>query len=321
MLSLSSPFRWHIWSSLWGFISKFIRSIYLPRYRGATATPTLNDDAELGRTKAQFQHNAKSPEESNYVVADRPTVEQSGNEIILHVKQPPKCISIGFSGIICEIDEDTIVKHPKVIPNNDPYNQMYRDMIINERLVYERLGSHKGIISYLGVHDEVTGAIRLAYAKEGDLECYIQSHDKPSETIRTTWIQLLVETFWYIYSQKVLHQDVKPNNILVENGTLKVVDFANATMHALDADMEEVCAKDPLSRVDILSLGCIIYSIAAWRVFYYDYFEHDCWPEPENLPATSGLVYDDIINKCWTDSYGTIKSLYEDCNAFSGMKW
>ncbi|OJD12616.1 hypothetical protein AJ78_06821 [Emergomyces pasteurianus Ep9510] len=209
-----------------GFIPKFIRSIYLPLYRGATARPTLNDDAELGCTKTQFQHNAKLSEESNH---------------------PPKCISIGFSGIICEIDGDTIVKHPKVIPNNDPYNQMYRGMIINERLIYERLGSHKGIISYLGVHDELTGAIRLAYAKEGDLECYIQSHDKPSETIRATWIQLLVETFWYIYSQKVLHQDVKPNNILVENDTLKIVDFANVTMHSLDTDMEEVCAKDPLS--------------------------------------------------------------------------
>lgn len=91
----------------------------------------------------------------------------------MHVKQPPKCISIGFSGLICEADEDTIVKHPKVIPNNDPYNQMFRDMILNERLIYERLGDQKGIISYLGVHDQSTGAIR-AYAKQGDLECYIQ---------------------------------------------------------------------------------------------------------------------------------------------------
>ncbi|KAJ5111718.1 serine/threonine protein kinase [Penicillium alfredii] len=176
--------------------------------------------------------NAKSPEDSSYFVVKHPTIEQSGNEMIVHVKQPPKCISIGFSGIICEADKDTIVKHPKVIPNNDPYNQMFRDMIINEKLIYERLGNHKGIISYLGVHDQSTGAIRLAYAKQGDLERYIQSHDEPSEAIRATWIQSLVETFWYIYSRKILHQDVKPNNILVENGSLKVVDFANAAIMA-----------------------------------------------------------------------------------------
>ena len=154
----------------------------------------------------------------------------------------------------------------------------------------------------------------MAYAKQGDPERYIQTHDEPPEAIRATWIQSLVETFWYIYSRKILHQDVKPNNILVENGRLKVVDFANATRHDLDADMEDICAKDPLSRVDILGLGCIIYSIAAWRIFYYDYFEHDRWPKPGDLPATSDLLCEDIINKSWGDSYGTIKSLFEDVN-------
>lgn len=224
---------------------------------------------------------------------------------------------MAFSGIICEADEDTIVKHPKIIPNNDPYNQMYHDMIINERLIYERLGNHNGVISYLGVHDQSSGAIKLAHAKQGDLEHYIQSCEAPSEGIRAIWIHSLMETFWYIYSRKVLHQDVKPSNILVENGSLRVVDFANAVMYGLDADMEEICARDPLSRVDILGLGCILYSIAAWRVFYYDYFEHERWPGLEDLPETRGLLYEDIINKCWRDSHGTLKLLYEDYNGFS----
>lgn len=123
---------------------------------------------------------------------------------------------------------------------------MFRDMITNERLIYERLGDHKGIISY----NQATCAIRLAYAKEGGLERYILAHDEPCEAVRASWIRSLVETFHYIYSQKALHRDVKPNNILVENGSLKVVDFANAAMHAFDADMEEICVKAPLSRVD-----------------------------------------------------------------------
>lgn len=233
------------------------------------------------------------------------------------MKQPPKCIAIGFSGIICEADDDTIIKHPKVIPNNDSYNEMFRDMIINEKLIYERLGNYEGIIPYLGVYDHSTGAIRLARAKQGDLERYIQNHEEPSKEIRSAWIQSLVETFWYIYSQKILHQDVKPNNILVDNGYLKVVDFANATMYALDADMEEICMEDELSQVDLLGLGCIIYSISAWRVFYYDYFEQDHWPKPENLPATSDLLYRSIINRCWRGSYDTMKSLYEDFRVLS----
>lgn len=65
------------------------------------------------------------------------------------------------------------------------------------------------------------------------------SHDKPSEAIRDTWIQSLVETFWYIYSRKILHLDVEINNILVKNGSLKVID-ANAAMYVLDADMKDL---------------------------------------------------------------------------------
>lgn len=126
-----------------------------------------------------------------------------------------------------------------------------------------------------------------------------------------------METFRYIYSRKVLHQDVKLNNILVDGGCLKVIDFANAVMFGVDADMEEICARDPLSRVDILGLGCVFYSIAAWRVFCYDYFEYERWPRMEELPETRGLLCEDIINKCWRDSYGTLGLLFEDCSGFS----
>ncbi|KKZ65929.1 hypothetical protein EMCG_08339 [[Emmonsia] crescens] len=47
---------------------------------------------------------------------------------------------------------------------------------------------------------------------------------------------------------------------------------------------------DPLSRVDLLCLGCVIYSIATWQVFMDDYFEKDRWPAPEELPPTSDFL-------------------------------
>ncbi|PLB47527.1 hypothetical protein P170DRAFT_496245 [Aspergillus steynii IBT 23096] len=283
MRLLTIPFRWQVWPSLWSFFANLVGGVHLFQFQlGETA---LDKDVEsAGPPTPHVQHNA---------------IEQS-DETIVHVKYPPNCIAFGFSETICKVDEDTVVKHPQVIPDNDPYNLMFRDMIMNEALIYERLGNHQGVVPYLGVHDEAIGAIRLAYAKEGDLEHYIQSHDKPSETIRAMWIPSLLETFRYIYSRKVLHQDVKPNNILVDNGSLKAVDFANSAMWALDADMEDVCREDPLSRVDILGLG------------------YDRWPQPDDLPPTSGLLYGDIIKKCWSDSYGTIKELYEGFIDLSG---
>ncbi|KAL3251917.1 hypothetical protein ABHI18_010389 [Aspergillus niger] len=262
------------------------------------------------------QNDADSSEETITVVIDQHIIEQESvsNMKIVHLKQPPNCIAMGYSGYICKADQNTIIKHPRYLPDNEPYNQIYRDMISTERQIYECLGSHKGIIPYLDVHDHSTGAIKLACAQQGDLENYIQNHDKPSEAIRASWIETIVETFWYIYSRKVLHQDVKPNNILVHDESPKVADFGNAEIFALYANMEAIYMKDPFSRVDILGIGCIIYSIAAWRAFWYDYFEQDRWPDSGDLPVISGLLCEDIIGKCWSDSYENMQSLYEDFN-------
>jgi hypothetical protein len=101
---------------------------------------------------------------------------------------------------------------------------------------------------------------------------------------------------------------------------LKVIDFANGALFPLNADMEATCADDPLSRVDLLCLGCVIYSIATWQAFIYDYFEKDRWPMPEELPPTSDIPCGDIIKKCWEDKYSTIASLYEDIIAWLGQR-
>ncbi|KAI2830547.1 hypothetical protein CBS147321_10521 [Aspergillus niger] len=261
--------------------------------------------------------DAESSEETVTVFIDQIIIEQESvsNMKIVHLKQPPSCIAIGYSGYICKADQNTIIKHPRYHPDNEPYNQMYRDMISTERQIYERLGSHKGIIPYLGVHDHSTSAIKLAYAQQGHLESYIHYHDMPSESIRASWIETIVETFWYIYSRNILHQDVKPNKILVHDDSPKVSDFGNPEIFALDANMEAIYMKDSFSRVDILGIGCIIYSIAAWRTFWYDYFEQDRWPESKDLPVISGLLYEDIVRKCWSDCYENMQSLYEDFSA------
>lgn len=235
----------------------------------------------------------------------------------LSARQHPGCIAIGWSGIICKTSDNYIIKHPKSFPENSAYNTQFRDLIDIEKNIYERLGEHKGIIKYLGVEDDNTGAIRLSYARHGDLKTYIQDQDPPTEELRSRWIRLLVETFHYIYLCKVLHQDIKLNNILVDEGCLKVIDFANAGVFALDADMEAICADDPLSRVDLLCLGCVMYSIATWQIFFYDYFLEDKWPTPTDLPSSSGILYGEIIQKCWGDKYDTIAMLQEDVSAWS----
>jgi hypothetical protein len=82
------------------------------------------------------------------------------------------------------------------------------------------------------------------------------------------------------------------------------------------ANMEATCADDPLSRVDIISLGYVIHSIATRQVFIHKYFEKDRWPMLEELPPTSHIPCGDIIRNCWDDKYSAIASLYEDVTAW-----
>jgi hypothetical protein len=98
------------------------------------------------------------------------------------------CIAIGFSGEICRIDDSYVVKHPKYFPGHLSYNKQCRDLIILEKNIYERLGDYKGIITYLGIADVKTEAIRLAYAKQGDLLTYIQNHNILSQSFCDRWV-------------------------------------------------------------------------------------------------------------------------------------
>lgn len=230
-------------------------------------------------------------------------------------------VTTGFSGLIYKLDSEYVVKKPKLLPaspTNDSYNLQFQNMITTEAKIYERLGQHEGVIQYHGVYDMKTGAIKLAYATQGDLSTYIQKSPEPSMEDRADWIRSIARTVFHFYSCKVLHQDIKPSNVLVSRGFLKFIDFGNSQIFELDTDMEQVFNNDELARVDLLGIGCIIYTIAAWKVFSYDYFEGEHWPSPDELPSTDGILCEDIIQKCWKNRYCSVRSLYEDVIALLG---
>jgi hypothetical protein len=75
--------------------------------------------------------------------------------------------------------------------------------------------------------------------------------------------------------------------------------------------MHKICPKDAL-RVDLVDIDCVIYSIAAWEVFDYDYFEEQRWPGPEDLKPANDIMCGEIIKKCWYGKYSSMKVLHDD---------
>jgi serine/threonine protein kinase len=65
---------------------------------------------------------------------------------------------------------------------------------------------------------------------EGDtLTKWVKRHGKITQRKAITWMQQLAEIIDYIHQEKVLHRDIKPDNILIRpDGTLYLIDFDGA---------------------------------------------------------------------------------------------
>jgi hypothetical protein len=58
-------------------------------------------------------------------------------------------------------------------------------------------------------------------------------------------------------------KDIALRSILVHDDSLKLCDFGEAHLLTLDTDMAGFYVNDTTPQIEILHLGCIMYSIAA----------------------------------------------------------
>jgi hypothetical protein len=100
-------------------------------------------------------------------------------------------VGFGMTGLILKIDEARVIKVAKVYPldnyvgdsheNMEYVNNINIETLKHERSIYERLGPHRGIITCFKASDY---RIELAYAKQGDLERYIENNPEPHELFK-----------------------------------------------------------------------------------------------------------------------------------------
>ena len=226
-----------------------------------------------------------------------------------------------MTGFILKLDEDRVVKIAKVYPldhyaghdrsNMEYINDINHKILKNEKSIYQRLGNHNGIISCFKASDY---GIELAFAKQGNLETYIETNPEPHESFRTEWILSLTDTLSYVHSRKIFVDEVALRNFLVADGRLKLADFGQSLLLPLTADMDTICENDLTAKIEMLHLGWIIYSIAVWRIHKYYFFdlEDPQWPDPQELPPTEHIFCGTIVRKCWNGEYISMNALNEE---------
>ncbi|WEW60253.1 hypothetical protein PRK78_005738 [Emydomyces testavorans] len=226
-------------------------------------------------------------------------------------------VGLGMSSLVFKLGDDRVLKIPKTYPEEGNPNTAYTNetninALANEANIYRRLGQHEGILQCFQITEH---SIELAFANQGDLMKYMEKNPQPTEKVRVEWIRCLADAFAYVHSQRVVVDDIHLGNILVHNNRLQLSDFNQSFLLPLDTNMEHFSANDTNSGIEILHLGCIFFSIATWSKFKYDYFEHKCWPNPDELPNTDGILGGTIIRKCWTRGYSSMELLKKDVEA------
>lgn len=214
----------------------------------------------------------------------------------------------GHTAQVAKLTDSTVLKF---VWDKDDFGA--KQCLEIEHSILSALGNHERIIKYLRKHEH---GLEFGLAAYGDVRRYLEAR-QPSESpeaLRRKWARQAAEALAFIHAKEVIHCDVHPNNLLLdEHLNIQLCDFGGSTFSILDGGaMESVrffLPRDPLSvpniRSDLFALGSTIYFIMSDYEPYHqmteeqvaDYFRKREFPDVQELP------YGRIIEGCWKGEF------------------
>ena len=141
----------------------------------------------------------------------------------------------------------------------------------------------------------------LEYCSGGDLSFYI---DSGIYTFDTKYYYEILDALEYLFKKDILHRDIKPQNILINNNTIKISDFGFAKSFEKNELITTFCGS-PLYMApeiilnreytylsDVWSLGVVLYELLVKKHPYKCDTRDDLWSQikSQNLDIDFDLI-------------------------------
>ena len=183
--------------------------------------------------------------------------------------------------------------------------------------------SHPCIVSYLGVDVKPdTVDVVLEFVAGGSTANLLKRYGAFEESVVSAYISQMLQGLSYLHSQGVVHQDIKPGNILItDQGQVKLGDFGscvklNHNNHNPRSNWEGTIAYAAPEAVrheqcttswDVWSVGCTVIHMRANRLPWHERnFDNQLAAmvhigqatEPPDIPNELSLEGGDFVSRC-----------------------
>ncbi|WAO94552.1 Hypothetical protein NCS54_01214100 [Fusarium falciforme] len=257
------------------------------------------------------------------------SIVEADHEVVeYHHYCPPgvqQVLASGTSAFIGEVNNSTVLKYPM-----EPGGDMTRLELEHKILMI--VGQHPGIITDKGFTE---AGLYLERATNGTILKYLAdpNHPSPSLQQRIVWCRQITEAVHHIHAKRVIHCDIQPTNILVDEELhLKLADFQG---RYLSEDGEVIfdgwssepcryfCPRDDECEAsfstDLFALGSTIYFIMTGHEVFPDIAYGEAgWDEKVRSRFSAGIFPEDshacvnITQKCWRQQYSSADEVLKD---------
>jgi serine/threonine protein kinase len=190
-----------------------------------------------------------------------------------------------------------------------------------EYQILKVLGSHRRIIQYLGLTED---GLKLELAKGGSISSYMERTHASAipMDLRLKWSQQVSEAVDFIHSRGVIHCDIHPNNLLLDDKfDVKLSDFQGTYKdldgHAMESTrfcLPREPTTPPNVRTDLFALGSTIYTIMTGHEPYRDLPDAEVEERyrKRQFPPVNAIFGGEMVWKCWMEAYASAKDLFQD---------